>query len=296
MEQELATLSELLNPLEKQLLAKKEQSALPIFFIMGCARSGTTLIFQYLSRSGIFCYPTNFLSRFFFAPTVGGRLQRMLFDYDLRNELGEAVKNSDFSSALGKTSGILSPNEFWYFWRRFFDFPDQQVIPEQQLAAIDVETFISELSSFQALYDMPFLAKGGICNWHIPFLSQISPRIHFIFVYRDTASNASSLVAARESFFGDSTSWYSFKPPGYKDVISEPPIIQTQWQVAETNRAISEGLQMVSSSRQISISYEEFCDKPRAFVESACDLFNLPTPNSLFELPERFPRRGGSDT
>ena len=55
-------------------------------------------------------------------------------------------------------------------------------------------------------------------------------------------SNAQSLVRARQEYFGDLKQWYSFKPPGYENVLGLDPFHQCAWQVLETNAAIEEGL------------------------------------------------------
>ena len=107
----------------------------PIIFIMGCARSGTTLVSQYLARSREFCYPTNFISRFYYAPYIGALLQRLMFDLDTKGELFGSFKEAvDFKSVLGKTKAASSPNEFWYYWRRFFKFGEIQKLDDAQLA------------------------------------------------------------------------------------------------------------------------------------------------------------------
>jgi len=58
----------------------------PPVFILGSARSGTTLVHQYLAHSGIFAYPTNTLSRFYYAPYVGAKIQQLLFEKDFKEE------------------------------------------------------------------------------------------------------------------------------------------------------------------------------------------------------------------
>ena len=87
LEHALEFLSGQLSPLHDQWLAITELSDKPILFIVGCPRGGTTLLYQYLSYSGLFTYPTNFLSRFYFAPVLGARLQQMLFDVDFAGEV-----------------------------------------------------------------------------------------------------------------------------------------------------------------------------------------------------------------
>lgn len=277
-----------LGPLEQQEIEGIARCEKPILFIVGCARSGTTLVLQYLSRSGFFSYPTNFLSRFYFAPFLGAKLQQMLVDCDLRGEIFGGDKGQAFESHLGKTHGALAPHEFWYFWRRYFAFGDVQEMNRSSLDAVDGKGFMQELNALQSVSMQPFVAKAMICNWHLPFLAELDPRIHFLFVHRNTADNAMSLIRARENFFGDSSKWYSFKPPGYEQVLKLSPKQQVEWQVESTNAAIREGLDKIVSNRVFETNYIDFCENPRALLDKIVSRWSIDLPLDAPQLPTRF--------
>lgn len=235
----------------------------PIIFIMGCARSGTTLVSQYLARSREFCYPTNFISRFYYAPYIGALLQRLMFDLDVKGELFGSLKDrSDFRSSLGKTAGALAPNEFWYYWRRFFKFGDIQRLSAEELARIDINAFVRGLNAIQTVFDKPMFLKGMIANWHIPFLAEHIPSSYFVVVKREVVYNAQSLYFARQKFFGDVNKWYSFKPEEYELLRSKDPLEQVVGQVIYTNRAIDQGTKGIPGERVIELKYEDFCQNP----------------------------------
>ena len=113
---------------EKELL-KKEYEDYPVVLVMGALRSGTTLLTQWLANTNEFAYPTNVLSRFYQAPIIGAKIQRLLFDreYNFRNEIRDFNQEINYSSENGKTRGALAPNEFWYFWRRFFQYEELSI-------------------------------------------------------------------------------------------------------------------------------------------------------------------------
>src|SRR5690554_2255771 len=73
---------ELLAPVEEKALERFNKPNKKVFFIVGCARSGSTLLYQYLAKTNLFAYPTNLVSRFFYAPYVGARIQQLLLDND----------------------------------------------------------------------------------------------------------------------------------------------------------------------------------------------------------------------
>src|SRR5699024_10587460 len=139
----LRLLNDTLADDEADLTHEYNKPKYPVLFIVGNARSGTTLLYQWLASTGLFAYPSNIISRFYNAPYIVALIHKMFIDYDKFGELSGDRKLS-FNSTLGKTKGPASPHEFWYFWRRFFEFEDIQKLNDQQLANIGGKTFVRE--------------------------------------------------------------------------------------------------------------------------------------------------------
>jgi hypothetical protein len=299
IEAEQEYLRGLLEPIEQQAIAggsDLKKTKLPVVFIMGCPRSGTTLLLQYLASSRAFAYPTNFLSRFYYAPYVGARIQRMLYEYDTTGEICPTTDRSaeSFDSNLGKTQGPLAPHEFWYFWRQYLQFGETQYLTSENLAASDGASFAAELRALHSLYDQPFVMKGMLLNWNIPFLASLFPESRFLFIQRDSYQNANSLLRARRTFFGDTKRWYSMKPPGVEQIVGEPPEVQVAWQVMDTNAAIAAGLDQLESDRFLRIQYEDFCSMPEDTLQAINDCWH-PLEYNLENLPARFSASGPDD-
>jgi hypothetical protein len=295
LESELGYFRGLLEPLERKAVSScvSHDPQQPLLFIMGCARSGSTLVLQYLASSGAFAYPTNFLSRFYYAPHIGARMQRMLYGYDFAGEMCpvENVSEDRFGSRLGKTQGPLAPHEFWYFWRKYFEFSETQELSEAEIAVADGAGFAMELRALQSLYKQPFVMKGMMLNWNIPYLAELVPNSRFLFIERDPRANASSLLRARQEFFGDSKQWYSFKPPGHQCVAAESPEVQVAWQVLETNAAVASGLQQVDDKHVLRVQYEEFCSDPQKLLRAVNDCWH-PLKYNPESLPAQFSMSG----
>ena len=288
LEELLSYFEGLLGPLEKKEAARTELGGQPHLYIMGCARSGSTLVSQYLAASGLFTYPTNLISRFYYAPYIGARMQEMLVDVDFGKELFPKIADQNFRSHLGKTMGALAPHEFWYFWRRYFTFGDVQQLTPDELAQVDGAGFIRELRALQSVKQLPLMLKGMILNWHIPFLAGLYPHSYFLFVRRGVQTNAASLVDARREFFGDEGQWYSFKPPGYKGVLGLDAWHQTAWQVQVTNAAVEEGLSHLPAEKTFVLDYEDFCQNPRSIIDAVCERWGISVPGNLSDLPASF--------
>ena len=67
LEDLLAEVNDDLAASEKQLVRQYVDAKMefPLVLILGPLRSGTTLFMQWLASTGLFAYPSNFLSRFY---------------------------------------------------------------------------------------------------------------------------------------------------------------------------------------------------------------------------------------
>ena len=250
----------------------------PIVFLVGPHRSGTTLFLQWIASIGHFCYPTNFLSRFYSAPIVGSKIQLLLTDerYNFRNELGLFDSTERYRSKNGKTRGLLSPNEFWYFWRRFLRFTDLDYFPSEVLdKMVEIEVMRAELIGVTNVFQKPLVLKAMILNYNIDFLYRNFKRAIFVYMKRNPETNVLSALQARERQFGSEKVWYSFKIPEYENLKSiEDPVLQTTNQIFCINRAVERGLKNVDENRKLTVQYEDFCSCPEAVYKELIGKIN----------------------
>jgi LPS sulfotransferase NodH len=265
------------EPIEEQRIAVFARPKNPVVFITGSPRSGTTLVMQFLSQTGKFGYPSNFISRFYNAPYWGVQLQNLLTHpkYDFNKEFFDLQPTHSFSSYLGKTQGLLAPNEFWYFWRRFFYFPQNsnQMSPEF-LSSVDTALICRELSAMEDAFGKPLVFKGMMMNWNLDFmLEMLDGKAIFVFIEREPAYNVQSLLKARQSFWTSYETWYSFKPPEYKELIRFDAVKQVAGQIHYTNKAIRESLEAMPRANRIFLQYETFCQSPTEFLQTLSDSY-----------------------
>jgi len=244
----------------------------PMIFVMGAARCGSTLFMQWLASLGQFAYPTNVLSRFWAAPITGARIQKLLFDpeFDFRDELADLKGGTDFVSHHGKTTGALSPNEFWYFWRRFFSGNDYQS-PELLEQTVDTDLLKAEIAGTVDVLDKPFAAKGMIFNENIPFMARHFPNAIFVWIRRQPEYNIQSLLLARERQYGDMRQWYSFKIRDYERLKDLPPVESVSGQVASIHSSIERGLDGLPDEQKLTVDYEDFCRNPASTYASLAE-------------------------
>ena len=283
LEKMLFELGQDLEPAERRLLAQYEQSKMrhPLVLVMGPLRSGTTLFTQWLANTGMVAYPTNLLSRFYQSPIIGAKIQLLLTDprYNFRDELGEFIQQAEFKSENGKTKGVLAPNEFWYFWRRFLQEPSRDVWSDDELRkSMDTKTMQAELTGMMDVFQKPFATKGMLFNYNIPFLDSMLEKVLFVQIKRDPVTNVASVLDARKRQLGNENAWYSFKIPEYEQLKDLDPISQAAGQVVYIDRAVTAGLKQVAESRKMVVQYEDFCLDPRGAFETLCLKLGLGDP------------------
>ena len=276
---DLESLLELLNG----LLSGADHAALnlmandapqPLIFLHGAHRSGTTLFLQWLANTGLVAYPTNLLSRFYGAPLIGARIQQLLTDprYNFRDEILDFNSQINFKSENGKTQGALSPNEFWYFWRRFLPFDDLDYLPDEELTRRGhLDGLRDELNALANVFERPFALKAMIMNQNIPALNSRFTRALFVHIKRDPVFNIQSALEARQRQYGNMDTWYSFRIREYHALKDLEPLDSVAGQIAAINRSVEHGLESVPEDRRMTVRYEDFCRAPSEIYKEIVD-------------------------
>lgn len=262
----LAELAALLAPLEKQLVAGFSHPRMPVLFLVGNPRSGSTVFMQFLQSTGAFAVPTNVLSRFYYAPCIGAKIQQLLFnpEYDFRGELAAGPGTAAHDSSLGKTRGPLAASEMLHFWRRFLPHYDPQYIDPSQYARIDTAGLAAELAALESVFGKPLALKGGMLQSSLPHLLQCAKPALLIYLRREPFFILQSLLMARENHYGRRDLWWSLKPKEYEHLKNLDPLHQVAGQVFFTAQAVSAGLQAVPETQRLILDYESFCRDPAA--------------------------------
>jgi hypothetical protein len=233
------------------------------FFIVGWARSGSTLLYQALAATGEFAYPTNIISRFHRDPYIGSLVHRVLFDMDRTGEIFQKTENPNtFRNKLGKTIGPDAPHEFNYLWRNYFTFGERQSQTLAKPEGARALELIGDLAAMEEIFGNPLLMKAMELNWQLPILHSVVPSAVFLFIRRDIFRNAWSLLKARKEFFGTEERWYSYKPEEYDRIKTLPPWEQVVAQVWFTERAVEQGFATIPADNRLDVCYEDFCKNP----------------------------------
>lgn len=268
LESLLAELSYWLENTDGREITKAPEDPV-VVFVCGNARSGTTLMLQYLAASGVFAYPSNLIARFYMAPQVGELIQQMLFDPVLEHrqqfaDLRRHLEPISFTSELGQTPSTLDPNEFWYFWRRFFDFGNGERAEAGISANEKTDQFRREIALWGAAAQKPLAMKAGLAIWRIDALRRLLPKSRFLIMQRRPEDLMISLLNARYRYWGEIDSWYGPSLPEEISVVPKHPYEQIALQAAAIDALVIEPLRSADPARFHVVQYEEFCTLPNA--------------------------------
>ena len=264
---------------------------LPIVYIVGAPRSGTTLLSQVLSRYLAVGYINNLIARFWARPSVGIRLSRAL----LGDRGREALR---FESEHGATAGVAGPHEFGYFWRHWLRLDTASThhldaAAVQQLDAAGLRRALEQeiLESFGA----PVVFKNLICGFQAGALARIHPQSLFLHITRDTAVTCASILASRAQRYGRYDAWWSLKPSTYPEIQAlSSPCAQVARQVGDSHREVA-GELAAAGVRRLSMSYESLCANPRQAIADVADALGaMGSPvEVLGDVPKNFETSAG---
>lgn len=287
----IGELAEILGPAEEAAISSDNSPEFPCVFILGNSRCGSTLMLQWLACTGAFCYPTNLLARFYASPYIGSRIQQLLTDprYQHLQEFQDLVKGCEFTSAIGKTNGLLAPHEFWHFWRRFLPTFYIEPIPQEQEYLVDRQGLVNGLAVIQRVFGKPLALKGKMFNFNIRLLHEICPKSVFLHLKRDPAMVAQSIYIARRTNPANSD-WFGVRPPEYEDLRQGDIFQQIAGQVLHTDFHLEQQLDALPDGAVLRVDYASFCDAPASLygqLVSKMDALGH-APSVTYTGPERF--------
>ncbi|MFM2588585.1 sulfotransferase [Vibrio sp. TBV020] len=256
-------LERLLKPVQDRVRKGSSQFMKTDFchaFILGCPRSGTTALLQYLSYTNAWNYPTNLLTRFSSSLYVGMLFQRLMFDEKfglIRNS-----SNIDFSSEYGRSKGAMNANEFFHFFRHYFPNQTIRYLNKEELSKVDCVSLRKDLDIICELNNKPFLTKALMFQYNLDFFSNKLGKVLYIYIRRDPIYNMQSIYKSRLSEMEGASHWWSAKPKQYKSLKDRNIFEQIAGQVLYSNYEIEECLKSIPSDNKLILDYERFVEDP----------------------------------
>jgi hypothetical protein len=273
---------------ERRLYRSASPPRLPMVFICGPPRSGTTVVELAMARALPVAFFTNLTAVFPRAPITASSLLKA----GPRNDV------ISLRSHYGRTAGFLAPNDGLHLWDRWFG-PDRTSICHY-LEESQAAEMVSFFGAFERWSERPLLAKNNSLNAHAALVADHLPTAKFICLQRDPVFLAQSLLIARRYIHGDDSTPYGLQDP--EGVMTSDPVTDVCRQVRFYQDLAQRQLEALGPERFRIVSYDDFCRTPRSTVEMVAqeilhvpfDPSGVPTslqPSRTQRLPDKVFRR-----
>lgn len=230
-------------------------------FVVGLPRSGTTLLTQVLAATNSFAYPSNLIARFYDNPALGERVSQLLAPV-----IGCDTKQ--FESNMGRTKSWNDPNEFGFFWSRFFDFSIHHEVCREQVLNSALESFKGEVSSWQSEAAKPLLLKCMIMNYSLDILYEMYPNALFVRTQRSFHDVVKSMVKGRRLVTGSDKNWFSCRPKNWEKLNEiVDPVEKTVAQVASVEKSLDCFWEKLPDANKMLCKYDDFCESPHHWLD-----------------------------
>ncbi|MEQ8525113.1 sulfotransferase [Gracilimonas sp.] len=253
----------LLRPFEIILRSwpEKQRSIKPVW-IIGAPRSGTTLTYQLFCSFFKTSYLTNRVAERYRIALISRFFERIFFS--------KSLNPKSFKSKFGKTHSPNDPHEGGAFFYQFFPVEE----PSAESLGINKRKKFRKLIQRLAYPSELFVSKNTVHSLRIKALADAFPESQFIWVTRDKADTAYSILKARVSQKIDTKEWWGVKPPGWQERIGLTEKKRVLWQISEVETIIEKDL-MKTNRPFFKVSYKDVCEKPHKVMNEIAKEFGL---------------------
>ncbi|MFT3892220.1 MAG: sulfotransferase [Anaerolineales bacterium] len=226
----------------------------PPIFIIGAPRSGSTLLYQYLSLVLDVSYISNMWAIF---PRSGSHMFP-----------GKTVPPVDFNSFYGNSAFLFGAHEGGSIFTQWFPDKDQHftsAIPD--LAKRGMRTYFETVSS---IGKRPWLTKNVRNSMRIQVLKDVFPEGVYIRLKRDPLLIAQSIIEGRYKLTGSLENNFTVMPKEWESIRTLPYPRQVAQQVYYIEAQTDNDLADVPAERVINCDYDAFCSAPFEFAVEVC--------------------------
>jgi len=275
-------LGQVMKRLEPRFIGNVKDPIHNPVFILGCPRSGSTLLYQAMVHNFKLSYFSNLMMHF---PMSPARMAHLAIP------LGGFNPPVAFKSQYGMIFGWNSPNQGLHVWNRWFeDIYDPSL--QSGLIADTRDEMRSTILRIQESYDAPFVNKCQPLTEKAPILASVFPKSVFLRIRRDPLFIVQSILVGRRKWWSDTDRWFSTKPRNFEEFDGMSELKRTCEQVAAIENDMDEDFKSIGTHRVLEINYEDFCLKPHetmeqiaAFYQSHNQKFPFVSKNTI---PEAF--------
>ncbi len=268
-------------------------------FIIGCPRSGTTLLFRILSESKELwsSYRESHYVWDKFLPD-----KRDIFYSMLLNE--KDVENGD-------EDYVQSKYHLYTYNAYVFGYLSRMLFFRDTLKPLfEIWSHLIKFAKSLFLKDYRVLDKTPPNTFRVSYLKKIFPDAKFIYITRDAKTNIASLMEAwtsdapkfafkaREFYdYNDKINidgykgkvWKFTNPPGWEKFLDKSieEVCAFQWHAA--HRYAQESFMKMPAEDVVQVRYEDLISRPTELIPQLCDFINIEYKDAVKENTENLP-------
>ena len=274
--------------------------------IIGCPRSGTTMLFNILNQSqelySLYRESWNVIRGAYFNGMLDPDAKDdLLTAEDLTTELKDYIRKGFHEYTVNKESLA-----FWTAQKfRLRAISAHLPIPNPLASVV---TKANALIKDQRNQEYRILEKTPRNCFRVDFMNKLFPDAKFIFISREGKSNISSLIEGwkrqakhmkhkrfprlnTEFHFNnfEFQKWEYVLPPEWKELNGKSLEETCAHQWIQSNRYALDSLNKLDSDRVIKVRYEDICENPGESIKNICDFIDIKYEDKLQEYAEKPP-------
>jgi len=233
------------------LKQQQTQEDLPVVFVVGIHRTGSTLVSQFLADTFPFFPVGNFSTLF---------RKSSYLPYRMAMPFHRRGRKKRYSNYYGISTGLFAIGDAYEFWDQWFgrDHYTAGGLTHPHRA----ESLKKHVSAIHRASQRPLITKNNRNSLMIDDFHRLFPHAFFVVVERQALSVIRSTVRASRDFFGMGNLWglipdESFDPGRYENLQEAATV-----QYLELKRKIDDQLGNLPDEAYMKVNYEEFCSNP----------------------------------
>lgn len=255
----------LISKIERKPSRSEQEKDLPVIFVLGIQRTGSTIVSQFIADTFPFFPVGNFSTLF---------RKASYLPYKLFAHLYKQGRKKNYKNFYGISTGIFTIGDAYEFWDQWFG-KDHYNVPEE-ISEDEIQSLRNHLTDIYRACQKPLITKNNRNSLLLESFYRIFPNAFFIIVDREPLPLIRSTIRASKDFFGAGKHLWGLKPypdfdPGKFENITEAATVQ----YLELNKQIKRQAEQIPKDAYIQINYEDFCDAPKDVQQKIIDKISL---------------------
>ncbi len=235
---------------------------IPVIFVVGIQRTGSTLVSQVVEQAFPFAPLGNLCTIFKRSEYVIHKWMKRFY---------KRKKTPDFKNFYGISKGIFTIGDSYEVWDKWLG-NNHYVIP-RHIPEKKTRQMQRYFSNLHKAYKRPVLTKNNRNSLMINYFSKIFPNAFFIVVNRNPVKVIRSTLQASCDYFGKGDYLWglvpneSFTVSNYENIVEAATV-----QYLELEKLLKEQLKNIPVEQYLEIDYDDFCDHPEKTQQKLNDV------------------------